>query len=93
MRVGIRNVGLIFSGIIICRCTDFLSFGVQDWYGDYDSSPAINPTGPSMGSYRVRRGGSWSDDAWYLRAALRYYDGPGYRFSGLGFRPARSLNP
>ena len=29
---------------------------VQDWYGKYDSSPQIDPKGPSIGETRVVRG-------------------------------------
>ncbi|MEE3386327.1 MAG: SUMF1/EgtB/PvdO family nonheme iron enzyme, partial [Prevotella sp.] len=31
----------------------------QDWYGSYSSSEQTNPTGPSSGSQRVKRGGCW----------------------------------
>ena len=30
-----------------------------DWYGDYSSGSQRDPRGPSSGSYRVERGGSW----------------------------------
>ena len=62
-----------------------------DWHdsGYYANSPKSNPTGPSSGSDRVLRGGSWryydGDD---LRVALRYYLDPAYTYSSLGFRCA-----
>ena len=31
----------------------------SDWYGDYSAGAQTNPQGPSSGSYRVLRGGSW----------------------------------
>lgn len=64
----------------------------QDWYGDgyYKSSPKDNPQGPSSGSYRVLRGGSWSNNAANSRATDRNSVSPGYRSSGLGFRLART---
>jgi len=66
---------------------------VSDWYesGYYAKSPSSNPTGPSSGSLRVIRGGSWSNRASYVRAALRFDLDPGYRLNYLGLRPARSV--
>ena len=43
----------------------------QDWYGSYSSSAQTNPTGPSSGSYRVSRGGSWIHNATYCRVSYR----------------------
>jgi formylglycine-generating enzyme required for sulfatase activity len=43
-------------------------------------------------SRRVRRGGSWSNSAWFLRAAYREWKEPKYRASNTGLRVARSLN-
>jgi formylglycine-generating enzyme required for sulfatase activity len=61
---------------------------VQDRYGEYLPGYAKNPEGPSNGSLRIFRGGSWYDFAPFCRSALRYnYDGgPGNRGDGLGFR-------
>jgi formylglycine-generating enzyme required for sulfatase activity len=63
----------------------------QDWYGDYPSGSVTDPTGPSTGSDRVVRGGSWYDGAGDVRAAYRGYDDPRYRDDILGFRLARSV--
>ncbi len=63
----------------------------SDWYGDsyYGSSPSSNPQGPSSGSYRVSRGGSWNYRAEYCRVAFRDYNYPAFRYSGIGFRLVR----
>ncbi len=63
-----------------------------DWYGDdyYRESPEKDPLGPSTGSFRVYRGGSWIFDAMDSRSAYRYGFDPVLRFSDLGFRLARS---
>ena len=58
----------------------------QDWYGNYSSSSQTNPTGPSTGSSRVRRGGGWSNYARYCRSANRGNDAPSGRSLGLGLR-------
>jgi formylglycine-generating enzyme required for sulfatase activity len=62
-----------------------------DRYGDayYRSSPETDPRGPSTGSIRVHRGGSWVDAAIYGRVAHRDWDFPYNSPSWQGFRPAR----
>ena len=62
----------------------------SDWYssGYYDVSPEVNPQGPLSGSYRVRRGGYFSGNAYSLRCSSRYYSYPSITLSGIGFRMA-----
>jgi formylglycine-generating enzyme required for sulfatase activity len=43
-----------------------------------------------VGSFRVSRGGGWLYVAGLCRSANRYRYDPSYRYSYLGFRPARS---
>ena len=62
----------------------------SDWYGDYPTGNVTDPKGPSSGSSRVNRGGSWSNGARYARSAGRRGLGRGRRSSNLGFRPALS---
>ena len=59
-----------------------------DWYGGsyYSNSPSSNPKGPSTGSYRVLRGGSWYDLARNCRVSIRNRYAPGIRYSHHGFR-------
>jgi formylglycine-generating enzyme required for sulfatase activity len=61
-----------------------------DWYGTYPSGDQTNPTGPTEGSYRVGRGGSWGHEARRCRVSRRDDDTPDYRGSNLGFRLASS---
>ena len=61
-----------------------------DWKGSYSSSSQTNPTGSSTGSYRVERGGSWSDIAGGCRSAVRYSDTPTGSSYDLGLRLARN---
>ena len=60
----------------------------SDWYGDYSSSSQTNPIGPATGSTRVRRSGSWGNNAWGCRVSSRHDDGPVIRFIDGGFRLA-----
>ena len=58
----------------------------EDWKGDYNSGSQTNPTGPSSGSYRVSRGGSWYDYARFCRVSFRDYGNPGSGYYSLGLR-------
>ena len=60
----------------------------QDWYGSYSSSAQTNPTGPSSGSYRVSRGGSWDYYAASCRVSYRNYGTPTITNYILGLRLA-----
>lgn len=58
----------------------------SDWYGDYSSNTQTNPTGPSSGSCRVIRGGSWYYKGGSCRSSDRYDHTPINSDSGLGLR-------
>jgi formylglycine-generating enzyme required for sulfatase activity len=62
----------------------------SDWYGSYSSTGQTDPSGPSSGSNRVCRGGSWYVGDWGCRASYRCYLAPADRHFGLGFRVARN---
>ena len=64
----------------------------QDWLGNYSSSFQTNPIGPSSGSYRVLRGGSWSYVARTCRVSIRGYSKPADRYNRHGFRLALSAD-
>ncbi len=60
----------------------------QDWYGRYTNNAQVNPTGPTYGTQRVYRGGSYYNDARFCRI---YYRGTGIPSSfsvNRGFRLA-----
>jgi formylglycine-generating enzyme required for sulfatase activity len=63
----------------------------HDWYEYYPSGSVTDPWGPTAGSRRVTRGGSWYGLARHSRAAYRFRVNPDLRFSYIGFRPVRSL--
>ena len=58
----------------------------QDRYGSYSSGSQINPQGPSTGSYRVGRGGSWEFFARACRSARRGMGAPDYPDFCVGLR-------
>jgi formylglycine-generating enzyme required for sulfatase activity len=62
----------------------------SDWYGEnyYAQSPSFNPQGPSSGSNRVHRGGSWYGRARRCRVARRHGYAPDNRDGLLGLRLA-----
>ncbi len=60
----------------------------NDWFLStyYAGSPSSNPTGPTGGSRRILRGGSWIDVARECRVADRGNYPPDERYNYLGFR-------
>jgi formylglycine-generating enzyme len=67
---------------------------VGDWYREdyYETSaipePTDNPLGPTTGQFVILRGGSFEDDAYFLRSASRYWYPPTLKHHNLGFRCA-----
>jgi formylglycine-generating enzyme required for sulfatase activity len=64
---------------------------VADWNGDYPAGTVDNPPGPATGKYRMIRGGSFGDGAYFLRSAIRLTHYPEYTDNFGGFRCASSL--
>ena len=69
---------------------------VADWYDEnyyknspYKNIPSRNPKGPSDGTQRGLRGGSWVIDPEFLRSANRYRLTPDIRHYSIGFRCAQ----
>jgi formylglycine-generating enzyme required for sulfatase activity len=64
----------------------------DDWHSNYKGAPNDGRAwvDSPRGSYRVLRGGSWSNDAQYCRVAYRGSSTPGGRSSNYGFRLAQS---
>ncbi|MBR4243361.1 MAG: formylglycine-generating enzyme family protein [Bacteroidaceae bacterium] len=67
-----------------------MSGNVWEWcydrYGDYSSGLKTNPTGPTSGSYRVNRGGSWIDGDSFSRVENRAWNMPTTRSNKIGLR-------
>ena len=65
----------------------------HDWYAsDYytwGGPPWDDPEGPTSGTHRVRRGGSWFNEFYYCRSAYRSGSSPGGSYYHIGFRLAR----
>ncbi|PYL63784.1 MAG: hypothetical protein DMF25_09390 [Verrucomicrobia bacterium] len=61
-----------------------------DYYEDeaYRGAPKVNPRGPTAGTRRVYRGGSWKSRFNSLRATTRGSNVPSYSCNDLGFRIA-----
>jgi formylglycine-generating enzyme required for sulfatase activity len=67
---------------------------VLDWYeGEWysgDGNTCNNCSNLNNPFYRVARGGSFGNNALYLRSAYRFYDSPSNRAGSIGFRCART---
>ena len=60
----------------------------QDWYGDYSFFVLTDPTGPTSGTFRTFRGGSWSRSALSCRVSYRNYNYPSTKDDTMGLRLA-----
>ena len=60
----------------------------SDWYGGYSAGAQTNPQGPSSGSDRVLRGGSWGYSARGCRVSDRSSRDPSDRSPNIGLRLA-----
>lgn len=63
---------------------------VWDWYGDYGSGTAADPTGPQGGSAKVVRGGGWNDHPKHIRSAYRGAQPADIGLYSIGMRPVRN---
>ena len=81
------------------------AFGLYDMHGNvyewchdyyeadyYKQSPEKDPTGPTSGSSRVLRGGSWDFFTRLTRSAFRFWVVAGFRYVNFGFRLVRELD-
>lgn len=68
---------------------------VADWYGEsyYRNSPSKNPLGPGSGQFRVRRGGSFTDHGYVVRATYRASSDSDFTNLNVGFRCAMNAIP
>ncbi len=64
----------------------------NDWFDEhyYENSSQTNPQGPSSGTYRALRGGSWSSNVNLCRVAYRLRGNPNNRDDDNGFRLVRT---
>ena len=69
------------SGNVWEWCQDY-------WYDSYSNEAQTNPMGPSSGSYRVLRSGSWGYNAGLCRVSFRLNDTPTNANYDLGLRLA-----
>lgn len=63
---------------------------VWEWCADgrrgYTAKPVADPAGPLVSASRALRGGSWSNSAWYARAAFRVGFDRDDEYNNFGFR-------
>ncbi|MEM7659045.1 MAG: formylglycine-generating enzyme family protein [Bacteroidota bacterium] len=58
----------------------------QDWRDLYEGGPQTDPVGPSTGTERIYRGGSWFNEPEALRSANRHRHPPNAPFTNAGLR-------
>jgi len=63
---------------------------VWDWYDEYDTGAAANPTGPESGNAKIVRGGGWNDHPKHIRSAYRGAQPADVPLYSIGVRPVRN---
>ena len=63
----------------------------SDWFGPYTAQNQTNPQGPSSGTLRVVRGGSWYEGPNLYRVTFHGGISPDSHNHAIGFRLARTL--
>lgn len=74
------------NGYGLCDMAGNLSEWCWDWYGSYANGVQTDPHGPTAGTFRVLRGGSWLFNAYECRVANRSYYYPALGGDSYGFR-------
>ena len=69
---------------------------VMDWYDEefysnFAKNPAINPRGPSEGTAKAQRGGSYINNPYRLRSSFRTKGNPTEQDPNVGFRCAQDV--
>jgi formylglycine-generating enzyme required for sulfatase activity len=73
----------------LCDMSGSVRQWCQDWAKFYPSGPETDPKGPSTGSWRVNRGGTW-DDIYVCPSDERNYLPPSHRANYMGLRLVRN---
>lgn len=63
---------------------------VWDWYSEYSTDTAENPTGKESGNAKIVRGGGWNDHPKHIRSAYRGAHPADVSLYSIGMRPVRS---
>ena len=63
-----------------------------DYYGEYDTSQTVDPTGAESGTRHVYRGGGWNDFAKNMRSAYRAAGQADMKSYNLGVRLVRNAD-
>lgn len=88
---GTKRVGqLVPNALGIYDMSGNVGEWVSDRYSAYTPGSLVDPTGPMTGSYRIWRGGTFSDTTEWIRASTRAPDNPAVEGYWLGLRVARS---
>jgi formylglycine-generating enzyme required for sulfatase activity len=63
-----------------------------DYYGKYSANNQTDPTGPDLGTERVRRSGAYGSPGYHMRSSLRHGIPPGLALFHMGLRVAKTYD-